>query len=105
VALWNNQPGPSAASGLHNLGVLYANSDRLAKAEKCFQDAIRIASASLPPDHPDLATYRLSYAALLRKLDRKGEAKEMEKAAQSSRQRYAQENLLGYTVDARDLKK
>jgi tetratricopeptide (TPR) repeat protein len=86
---------------LDNLGVLYTTLGRTQQAEDCFQRAIRIASVSLPPDHPSLAAYMSSYAVLLRKMDRKDEALRLEKSAKLARERYERNNLIGYTSDSR----
>ena len=107
VAIWEHQPRPdfpSLASGLVNLGLFYTDTGKLAPAEKCFERAMQIASQSLPPDHPNLAAYKTDYALLLRKLGRRDDARKLEESAKLSRQNYARRNLLGYTVDTRQLK-
>jgi tetratricopeptide (TPR) repeat protein len=106
VGVWEKTLGskhPWVASGLNNLGIVYTALGRLALAETHFQRAIRIAADTLPPEHPNLAKYCASYAHLLRQLGRKGEARELEERARIAREKHAKLNLLGFTVDARQL--
>lgn len=92
---------PMVAAALNNLGVLYTALNRYEEAEPRLSRAIAIATEVLPPDHPNLASYRNSYAFLLRRLDRKKEAKQLEAAARQSLRRFDRDNALGFTVDAR----
>jgi len=106
VGTWEQALGPDhpqVSIGLHNLAVVHMSLGARRPAEECFQRAIDIAMRSLPPDHPHLAAYRSGYAALLRKLDRKKEARRMEELARGAHQRSDADNLLGFTVDARQL--
>lgn len=106
VRIWETAAGPKhpwLAAGFNNLAIVYSGLGQLDQAETDFRRAIEIAAAELPADHPDLATYRLSYAQLLRKLGRKGEARQLEQEARTARREHDKENMLGYTVDARGL--
>lgn len=47
---------PDLANTLNNLGVVYEILDKPADAERCFRRAYAIATASLKPDHPFVAT-------------------------------------------------
>jgi tetratricopeptide (TPR) repeat protein len=102
VSIWEtslNPDHPLVAAGLQNLGVVYTNLGRFDEAEASLTRALRIARATLPPDHPNLTAYMNSYAYLLRRLDRKKEARELEQTARVARERYMRQNLLGNTVD------
>ena len=108
VSIWEGEVGPQhplVATALNNLGVLYTRTGELDRAQTAFERAIRIAEQALPPDHPSLADYRASYASLLRKLDRKKEARQLETLARSAQEQHARANLLGHTVDARQFPK
>jgi tetratricopeptide (TPR) repeat protein len=108
AAIWESHLGPEhplVGTALNNLGVLYTRTGEYDRASDAFERAIHIAEVSLPPDHPSLAGYRTGYAALLRKLDRKKEAKQMETLARNAQERHIRSNLLGHTVDARQLSK
>ena len=54
---------PRPRHWLNNLASLYRDTGRYAEAEPLFQRAIAIFEASLPPDHPNLATVRANHAA------------------------------------------
>jgi tetratricopeptide (TPR) repeat protein len=107
LRIWEDRLGsdhPLVAAASHNLAVLYTQVGRTREAETYFKRAIRIASVALPPDHPNTAAYMDSYAVLLRRLGRKDEAGRLEKSAKLARERYRRNNLIGYTVDARQLR-
>jgi len=90
---------PLLAAGLNNLGVVYVNLGKYQEAEASLTRALTIARATLPADHPSVGSYLNSYAYLLRKLDRKKEARQLEQTARVVRNRNIRENLLGKTVD------
>jgi tetratricopeptide (TPR) repeat protein len=105
--LWQVELGPDhpqVAVALANLGAVYTTQHQFPEAETCYRDAIRIAEASLPADHLNLAQYRAGYARLLRQLDRKKEARELEELARAASDRHDRENRIGQTVDVRQLK-
>ncbi|HLH37848.1 MAG TPA: hypothetical protein VKX39_01770 [Bryobacteraceae bacterium] len=63
-----------------------------------------IGSAELPPNHPDLALFKISDAQLLRRLGRKDQARKLEESAREVQEANRRENLPGYTVDAQRLR-
>jgi len=106
VAIWEFTLGPShpqLCAGLHNLASVAMSLSETELAGRSFERAIRIASKNLPPDHPSLAVYRAGYAELLRKMDRKKEARHLEDLVRVARKRNASENALGFTVDAKQV--
>jgi tetratricopeptide (TPR) repeat protein len=108
LELWREELGekhPLVASGFNNLGVLYTSQGRLGQADEYLAAAIRIGSQVLPAGHPNLALYQISYATLLRKLDRKKEARQLETSARLARDKYMRENFLGHTVDTHAFRK
>jgi tetratricopeptide (TPR) repeat protein len=107
VSDWERELGrdhPQVAIAAANLGALYTEMRRYPEAEECYQRALRIAASALPSDHPQLVQFRAGYAKLLRRLDRKKEARRLEESARASQGRHAENNAMGFTVDARALK-
>jgi non-specific serine/threonine protein kinase/serine/threonine-protein kinase len=69
----------------NNLGLAYRGAGRLPESEAAFQKALEVYRAALSPTHPQLAGTLENYAALLRLLQREGEAEEMEAEAERVR--------------------
>ena len=54
------------ATSLNNLAELYRAQGQYAKSEPLYQRALGIAEKALGPEHPNVATLRKNYAALVR---------------------------------------
>ena len=65
--------------------------------------SLALAEKTLGPNHPDLARILRDYAAVLRKMRHKGEAKKLELRAAQIMDQAGKDNALGYTVDRRTL--
>jgi len=63
--------------------VLYEKLGRMDDAESFYRRALAILEKREGPDHPHVAAALFNYAALLRKMKRKGEARRMEDRARS----------------------
>jgi tetratricopeptide (TPR) repeat protein len=103
---WNKsaQSGrPEIAIGLQNLASMESLAGEDDAAEKHFQEAMSIAEAALPPEHPNRTAIMSGYASLLAKLGRKQEAKQLESSARVLRAKHAHENYQDLTVDVRQL--
>ena len=68
---------PSVATTVNNLGQVFLLQRRYVDAEPHFRRALEIREARLGKEHPDVATTLNDYASLLRKTNRKSEAREM----------------------------
>ncbi len=76
-------PKPYRASALSVLAGIYYHADRLNEAADCARQSIDLAEASLGARHPRVGFYLANYAAILKKLGRKTEAKAAQKRAES----------------------
>jgi len=79
------------ATSLNNLAGLYYTQGQYAQAEPLYQGALAIREKALGPEHPQVAAVLENYAALLHKLNRDGEADELEARAQAISAKHAQE--------------
>ncbi len=104
VALLRTTPRaePGIARRLTFLGELYRSAGRLREAEKAFQEALRVAEHSPALAREYMPELLSSYAAVLRKTDRRTEAKELEARAHTIRRELARRNSTRYTVDVGD---
>jgi tetratricopeptide (TPR) repeat protein len=93
------------AKALNNHGVLCSLVGRLAEAESHLKKALAVAEKALGPDHPSMAGILSNYAAVLRQMRRKTEARKLEKRAKAIAETNSHGHLIGYTVDASDLRK
>ena len=80
------------AISLNHLADLSRDQGKYAEAEPLYQRALAISEKALGPDHPRVAHTLIAYAALLRKLDRAGDATEMEARVESIRTKYGKQN-------------
>jgi hypothetical protein len=71
--------------------------------EPLFVRALKIAEHSLDPAHPDVVLTLSNYAALLRKLHRKREARKIEAQVRELQATSARDNPTSLAVDWRDL--
>lgn len=94
---------PDTAEIYRTLGKLRIREKRLDEAALCYEKTIEIAEKALPPSHPLYATYLGEYAALLRKLKRKDESKQLERRARMIREQNPSQMLAGATVDVHEL--
>ena len=78
---------------------------RKEEAERLYRSALESATASLGPEHPDVAAIMNGTARMLRERGRKSEAKELEKSAKLIFEKHSRRNLLGHVVDVRELAK
>jgi hypothetical protein len=69
-----------------------------------FVRALKVGEQSLGPAHPDVVTTLADYAALLRKLNRKKEARKIEARLRDLRATAARDNPTSLEVDWRDLR-
>jgi tetratricopeptide (TPR) repeat protein len=90
---------------LSNLGSAYYLEGRYQDAEPIFLRALKVGEQSLGPAHPDVITTLADYAALLRKLHRKGEARKLEARVRDLRATSARDNPASLEVDWRDLRR
>lgn len=104
VALSRTTPHaePSLAQRLTFLGELYGSAGRLREAEQIFQEALRVAENSPTLAHEYMPELLSSYAAVLRKTNRRTEAKELEARAHTIRRELARQDSPRYTVDVGD---
>ena len=97
---------PQAELGLARrltiLGELYSSASRLPEAEQVFQEALRVAEKPPALAREYLPELLSSYAAVLRKTDRRTEAKELEARAHRIRRELARQDSARYTVDVGD---
>lgn len=89
---------------LHNLGLCYAGQGRYREAEAAYRRSLAIAEQSFGVTHPDMPEIFADYAAALRKLRKKDEARALEKHARELRARLDRENASRFEVDWRDLR-
>ncbi len=73
------------AQSLDNLAGTLRNRGEYATAEPHFERSLAIYEESLGPEHPDVATILVNYAALLRQTARANEAERMEARANTFR--------------------
>ena len=94
---------PQAELGLARrltfLGELYASAGRRREAEQVFQEALRVAENSPALAHEYMPELLSSYAAVLRRTNRRTEAKELEARAHRIRRELARQDSPRYTVD------
>jgi tetratricopeptide (TPR) repeat protein len=105
LAIWERSSEMKAGLGLllANLGVLYSSTGRTAEAEQAFRRALGILDENPAVAHAAEWQVLVQYAALLRKLKRKGDAKLLEARAQMIRLKAAAKDPAQYTVDIGDL--
>jgi len=94
---------PDTIRPLVSLSTLYGKSGRLADAEHCLHPALAAARTSLGPEHPITGAILSNYAVVLRRLNRKAEAREAEKQMRAIRETMARENPAYHTVDLGEL--
>jgi tetratricopeptide (TPR) repeat protein len=94
---------PYRASALTVLSAVYLRAGRLADAESCAHQSIDLAESSLGPSHPRLVLYLDNYADILRHMDRKREAKDIQKKADAIRSQLPTPSG-GYTVNIASLR-
>jgi tetratricopeptide (TPR) repeat protein len=87
------------------LGAVYLHTGRLTEAETFGRQAVELATATSGPDDPQLAVYLGNYANILRRADRKKEAKDFQGEADAitARNSYTA-GLYGYTVNVAALR-
>lgn len=107
LAILSARPGNFPITLVHTL--LGAAAARLqnqqpAEALALCRRAVEIGDAQLSPDLALLATAHAGYAALLRQMRQRGEAKEHERRARAIRERVEQRNGPEYTVDVHSLR-
>jgi tetratricopeptide (TPR) repeat protein len=90
---------------LGNLGMTYYLDGRYQDAEPIFLRALKIGEQSLGPAHPEVITTLAGYAALLRKLHRKREARKLEARVRDLRATSARDNPASLEVDWRSLRR
>ena len=73
---------PYTALGLNSLGWLYHVQSKYEQAEPLYQRALAIYEQVLGPEHPDTIMVLKNYASLLRRMKRKGEARQLEARVQ-----------------------
>jgi tetratricopeptide (TPR) repeat protein len=88
---------------LGSLGDVDFRVRRYADAERLVARSLAIIEPSLGTDHPQVANTDLLYAQVLRKLNRKRDAREYEKRVQAIRASRGPEDAGRYTVDIRSL--
>lgn len=93
---------PYLGRALTNLAAQYCANGRLEEAESAFGRALDIVEGA-DPDGPLVADVLTDYAVLLRKSQRKQEAKAMERRARDIRQANSHEDLERHTVHAGDV--
>jgi hypothetical protein len=89
---------------MSNLAEMYYAEGRYQDAEPLYVRAVKIGEKSLGPAHPDVVITLHYYAALLRKLHRKAEARKVEARVRQLRAKSEEENRGRFEVDWRDLK-
>ena len=104
VALARTTPHaePGIARRLTIVGEWYRLAGRMREAEQAFQEALRLAENSPTPARDYMPELLSSYAAVLRKTDRRTEAKELEARAHTIRRELARQDSPRYTVDVGD---
>ena len=91
------------AKALNNQGALYAVMGKPKEAEPYLKLALASEQDAQAGDHPAMAGILSNYAAVLRQMKRKGEAKEMENRAKAILARSQPAYRLRYTVNLRQL--
>jgi tetratricopeptide (TPR) repeat protein len=87
------------------LGAVYMHTGRLTEAETFARRAVEIAQAASSPDDPQLAVYLSNYANILRREDRKKDARDAQSRADAILARNSSaESLYGYTVNVAALR-
>jgi tetratricopeptide (TPR) repeat protein len=94
---------PGTARQLNNLAIAYRHAGHIPEAERLSRQAVAIFESRLGPDHPYLADALRENAADLRKLKRAREARALERRARLILIKRDRDNLLGGTIDAREL--
>jgi len=90
---------------LSNLGTAYYIDGRYKDAEPILLRALKVGEQSLGAAHPEVIITLADYAALLRKLNRKGEARKLEARVRDLRATSARDNPASSEVDWRDLRR
>jgi tetratricopeptide (TPR) repeat protein len=75
------------ARSLNNLAAAYAAQGKYADAEPLYQRSLAVLEQVHGPDHPDVATTLLNYAALLRATKHGAEAAQFEARASAIREK------------------
>jgi len=95
---------PSLVAPLNNLATTYLKMSRFDDAELTLQHAINVCKKTLGENHPDYAVVLKNYAVVLRKLDRKREAKKFKEQGQQIEQAANRRNGVGATVSVTALR-
>jgi tetratricopeptide (TPR) repeat protein len=106
LALALSTPGPQhpdTAVVLRSLGQVRISQARFNEAAELYERALAVAERALGTEHPIYGTYVSEYAALLRKMKRKGEAKKLEAQAKIIREQIRAPTAGEATVDIHDL--
>lgn len=93
---------PALIKPLSNLASVYSMTGRPSEAEPVLRDALGIAERALGEGEA-YGRILMAYAAVLRKLDRRTEAKDAERRAKAILSAVRRDPSLSYTVDAGDL--
>ena len=94
---------PHLARAYANLAAVHRSQKRYSEAESLLLNAIDINVRLGLENHPDHAMLLQAYGLVLRKTNRRNEAKSLAKRARALRERHAEENLLRHTVDLSEL--
>jgi tetratricopeptide (TPR) repeat protein len=84
---------------VQNLGLAHEKLGQLSTADALYERAWRLGEETFGPTHPLLAALLSERARLLRKLGRKGEARQLEQHAREIKVNSESDNLLNQTVD------
>jgi tetratricopeptide (TPR) repeat protein len=95
---------PDLLNTMSALGTLYSLTGRPREAEMYSRQAVDRAEIIYGPEHPRLGWYLKGYAQVLRRLDRKGESKVMEKRADAILTHNGQSNPVQHTVNVNALR-
>ena len=108
AGLWEAELGPNhlfTATAWNNLGVTQLYLGKISDARATLDRALQIRITKLPSGHPELAEIFFNFAAALRLSGLAAEAKSYETTARGIRQRHLRSNIIGLTVDLKDLKR
>ena len=95
---------PDRLNTMSALGTLYSLTGRPLEAEIFSKQAVSRAETIYGPDHPRLGYYLKAYADVLKRLDRKAEAKAAEKRSGAILTRSGQANPVQHTVNVNALR-
>jgi tetratricopeptide (TPR) repeat protein len=95
---------PDLLNTMSVLGTLYSLTSRPLEAEVYSQQAVSRAESIYGPDHPRLGYYLRAYAEVLKRQDRKAEAKAVEKRSATILTRNAQASPAHHTINVNALR-